>query len=75
MNMIRFTATSYDVNGQRLDRHTFDMPSGTTSRRAWSEARTLLGLTGVKGDLDLNDWKPRGMGGLYINLDFAYLLL
>lgn len=72
--MMRFTATSYDVNGLRLDRHTFDMPFGTTSRRAWSEARSLLGFTGVKGDFDFNEWKPRGMGGLYITLEATYLL-
>ena len=72
--MLRFTATSYDVEGRRLDRHTFDMPSGTTSRRAWSEARALFGLTGVKGDFDHRGWKPRGMGGLCVNLDCSYLL-
>lgn len=72
--MLRFTATSYDVKGRRLDRFVFDMPFGTTCRRAWSEARTLLGLTGVKGDFDLNEWKPRGMGGLYVCLECSYLL-
>lgn len=72
--MLRYTATLYDAGGNRVDRHTFDVPFGTTCRRAWSEARSLFGLTGVKGDHELNEWKPRGMGGLYVRLDCSYLL-
>ena len=73
--MMLFTATTYDVKGRVLETHEFRMPLGTTSRRAWSEARSLLGLTGVKGDHDHNGWKPRGMGGLYVRLDWSYLWL
>jgi hypothetical protein len=72
--MLRFTATLYDANHNCVNRHTFDTPFGTTSRRAWSEARALFGLTGVKGDFDLNEWKPRGMGGLSVRLECSYLL-
>lgn len=75
--MLRFTATLYDGNANRIGRHTFDMPLGTTSRRAWSDARSFFGLTGMKGDyhrwVGHVHWKPRGMDKT-LELDCNYLL-
>ena len=75
--MLRFTATLYDANQNCVSRHTFDMPLGTTFRRAWSRARSFFGLTGVKGDyhrwVGHVHWKPRGMVTT-LELNCAYLL-
>jgi hypothetical protein len=46
-------------NYSRVDRHTFTMPDDATPRQVWAKARSLVGLSGVRGRYVYDDaWMP-----------------
>ena len=62
-------------NYSRVERHTFTMPDDATLRQVWTKARSLVGLSGVRGRYFYDDaWMPYGAATIVFLYHDEYMM-